>query len=61
MFEKIARFGFLSIVFMSGILIGGIYTPEMSGYSNAVDDNTNLHKQEVKPSKMKRSKRRRVA
>ncbi|MCK4833378.1 MAG: hypothetical protein KAT12_01335 [Gammaproteobacteria bacterium] len=59
MFGRIIRLLFLSIVFISGVLIGGIYTPEMTDYSNAVDD-TNVDKQEVKPLRKKRQKKQRV-
>ena len=45
---------------MSGVLIGGIYTPKITAYSNAVDNDTNVDKQEVKPLRKKRPKRRRV-
>ena len=60
MFERIFRVIFLSVVFMSGVLIGGIYTPKITAYSNAVDNDTNVDKQEVKPLRKKRPKRRRV-
>ncbi len=57
MFERIFRTVFLSIVFISGVLIGGVYTPEMTTYSNAVDNDTNMEKQEVKPLRKKRQKK----
>ena len=60
MFERIFRVVFLSIVFISGVLIGGIYTPEITAYSNAVNDDANVDKQDVKPLRKKRQKKQRV-
>ena len=60
MFGRIIRLLFLSFVFISGVLIGGIYTPEITAYSNAVDNDTNVDKQEVKPLRKKRQKKQRV-
>ena len=54
MFERIFRVVFLSIVFISGVLIGGIYTPEITAYSNAVNDDANVDEQDVKPLRKKR-------
>ena len=60
MFERIFRVVFLSIVFISGVLIGGIYTPEIAAYSKSVDNDKNVDKQEVKPLRKKRQKKQRV-
>ena len=60
MLKRITRLIFLSIVFISGVLIGGIYTPEITIYSNAADEDTNVDKQELKPLKKKRQKSQRV-
>ena len=60
MFGRIIRLLFLSFLFISGVLIGGIYTPEITAYSNAVDNDTNVDKQEVKPLRKKRQKKQRV-
>jgi len=60
MFEEIFRVAFLSIVFISGVLIGGIYTPEITTYSKSVDNDTNVDKQDVKPLRKKRQKKQRV-
>ena len=60
MFGRIIRLLFLSFVFISGVLIGSIYTPEITAYSNAVDNDTNVDKQEVKPLRKKRQKKQRV-
>jgi len=60
MFGRIIRLLFLSFVFISGVLIGGIYTPEITTYSNTVDNDTNVDKQEVKPLRKKRQKKQRV-
>ena len=60
MFRRVIRLIFLSIVFISGVLVGGSYTPYITAYSNATDKGSNVDKQEVKPLKKKHSKRQRV-
>ena len=60
MFGRIIRLLFLNIVFVSGVLIGGVYTPEITAYSNAVNDGTKVDKQEIKPLRKKHEKRQHV-
>ena len=47
MFRRIGRLLFLSAVFVSGVLIGGIYTPEIIAQSNVLDAHENIEKQDI--------------
>lgn len=61
MVKKLSRFFFLSIVFTCGVVIGGIYTPEIASYADAENQQDKEKQQGVKPSKKKPSKKQRVA
>ena len=60
MLTKIFRFIFLSVVFVSGVLIGGIYTPEITSYTEAEREQGKELREGIKPTKRKPAKRQRV-
>jgi hypothetical protein len=52
---------FLSAVFLSGVLIGGIYTPDISSTTNAAKEQIKMDQKKTRPLKMKHRKKRRMA
>jgi len=57
MFRRIFHFILLCVVFISGVLIGGIYTPEISSYTKAEDVPEKHEQKSIKPLKKERAKR----
>lgn len=60
MIRRITRFIFLSLVFVSGVLIGGIYTPEITSYSKA-EGEQDKQQEGIRPLKKKPSTSKRIA
>lgn len=60
MLRQITRFIFISVIFVSGVLIGGIYTPEITSYNKAEGEQNKVDKHGIKPLKKKPSKSVRV-
>ena len=52
MFKRAARYTFYVLIYLSGILIGGIYTPEVIAYVEQLDEQKNVEKPDIykKPS-----------
>ncbi len=63
MFKRTARYTFFVIVYLSGILIGGVYTPEVIAYVKHSDEQKNVEKQEdlQKPPHLKKKRQRTVS
>lgn len=60
MITKIFRLSFLSVIFVCGALIGGIYTPEISTFSKAENQQKKEKPEGVKPTKKKPAKKQRL-
>ena len=60
MITKFFRLLFLSVIFVCGVLIGGIYTPEISTFSKAENQQKKDKSHGVKPTKRKQAKKQRV-
>jgi hypothetical protein len=59
--KKGLRYFFLVAIYLSGILIGGIYTPEVVAYAKQTNDDNQLEKvKKVKPPVKKRYRRTRI-
>ncbi len=59
MFKGAGRYFFLLSIYLSGILIGGIYTPKVIIYAKQLDQYKNIEKQEIqqKSPRIKEKKR----
>lgn len=61
--EMIKRTGkviFLTLVFLSGVIIGGVKTPEIIGYAKTIDEADKVEKQKKSkslPQQLRKSKR----
>ena len=51
MLTKFFRYSFICVVFVSGVLIGGIYAPEIATVSDAENHQLKKKSQESKPTK----------
>ena len=62
MFKRAARYTFYVLIYLSGILIGGIYTPDVVAYVKQHDENKNVEKHEnhQKPPSLKKRQQLRV-
>lgn len=60
MFRRIVRFIFLILVFISGVLVGGINTSKIISYARQIDDNKQVEKQQIqqKPQRLKKKIRK---
>ena len=47
MFKGAGRYFFLLTIYLSGILIGGIYTPKVILYAKQLDHYKNIEKQKI--------------
>ncbi len=56
MFQRVARNTFYVIVYLSGILIGQIYTPQVVAYAKQMNEQKNVEKQQnfQKPPRLKK-------
>jgi hypothetical protein len=63
MFKRTARYTFFVLVYLSGILIGGVYTPEVIAYVKHADEQKNVEKQDdiQKPTHLKKKRQRTVS
>ena len=61
MFKRAARYTFFVIVYLSGIVIGGVYTPEIIAYAKQPDVQKNVKKQEIhqKPTYLQKKRQNR--
>lgn len=59
MFKRMARYTFFVLVYLSGILIGGVYTPEVIAYVNHPVEQKNVEQQDnQKPTHLKKKPQR---
>lgn len=63
MFKRMARYTFFVMIYLSGILIGGVYTPEVIAYVNQSDELKNVEQQDnlQKPTQLKKKRQRTVS
>ena len=63
MFKRIARYTFFVVIYLSGILIGGVYTPDVIAYVNHTDEQKNVEQQDnlQKPTHLKKKRQRTVS
>ena len=56
MFKRAARYTFYELIYLSGILIGGIYTPDVVAYVKQHDEHKNVekHQNHQKPPSLKK-------
>ncbi len=60
MITKFFRYSFICVVFVSGVVIGGIYATEISTVSDAENHQIKKKSQESKPTKRKPARKQRV-
>ena len=60
MITNIFRYVFICMVFVSGVVIGGIFTPEISTVSDAENHQIKEKSQESKPTKRKPARKQHV-
>ena len=60
MFKGAGRYFFLLVIYLSGILIGGIYTPKVIYYAKQVDQYENIEKQKIQQKAPRIKKQDRV-
>lgn len=58
MFKRAARYTFFVIIYLSGIVIGGVYTPDVIAYATQLDVEKNVEKQETQQEPTNLQKRR---
>ncbi len=58
MFKRAARYTFFVIIYLSGIVIGGVYTPDVIAYAQQLDVQKNVKKQETQQEPTILQKRR---
>ena len=58
MFKRAARYTFFVIIYLSGIVIGGVYTPDVIAYAQQLDVQKNVEKQETQQEPTILQKRR---
>lgn len=57
MFKRAGSYVFYISVYLSGILIGGIYTPDIISYAKQISANKNVEQQlQPKPQQLKKEK-----
>lgn len=62
MFKRMARYTFFVMVYLSGILIGGVYTPEVIAYVKHPVEQKNVEQQDnQKPTHLKKKRQRTVS
>ena len=63
MFKRVARYTFLVMIYLSGILIGGVYTPEVVAYVKHSDELKNVEQQNnhQKPTHLKKKRQRTIS
>jgi hypothetical protein len=61
MITKLSRYFFLCVVFVSGALIGGVYTPEISIFTEAENHQNKEKSHGIKPTKRKPARKQRLA
>jgi len=63
MFKRMARYTFFVMIYLSGILIGGVYTPEVIAYVKHADEQKNVEQQNIhqKPTHLKKKRQRTVS
>ena len=59
MFRRLGRLFFLSLVFVSGMLVGGINTSRVISYANQMIDDKNIEQQELKKKQQPLKKKQR--
>ena len=58
MFKRAARYTFFVIIYLSGIAIGGVYTPDVIAYAQQLDVQKNVEEQETQQEPTYLQKRR---
>ena len=63
MIKRAASYTFYVIIYLSGIAIGGIYTPEVIAYVDQLDQQRNVEREVIqqKPSHLKKKRQRAVS
>jgi len=60
MFKGARRYFFLLTIYLSGILIGGIYTPRVIHYAKQIDPYNSIEKQKIQQKSPRIKKQKRV-
>ena len=60
MFKGARRYFFLLAIYLSGILIGGIYTPKVIHYAKQIGQYKNIEKQKIQQKSPRIKKQKRV-
>ena len=60
MFKGAGRYFFLLSIYLSGILIGGIYTPKVIIYAKQLDQYKNIEKQEIQQKSPRIQEKKRI-
>ncbi len=60
MFKGAGRYFFLLTIYLSGILIGGIYTPKVILYAKQLDQYNNIEKQKIQQKLPRIKKKKRI-
>ena len=63
MIKRAASYTFYVLIYLSGIAIGGIYTPEVIAYVNQLEEQRNVEREDIqqKPSHLKKKRQRTVS
>ena len=63
MIKRLSKTGFFSLIFLSGVVIGGIKTPDIVSYAKAIQNGDGVEEQETQkknkplPKRLRKSKR----
>ena len=63
MIKRLSKTVFFSLIFLSGVVIGGIKTPDIVSYAKAIQNGDDVEEQETQkknkplPKKLRKSKR----
>lgn len=60
MFKGARRYFFLLAIYLSGILIGGIYTPKVIHFAKQIDQYKSIEKQKIQHKSPRIKKQKRV-
>ena len=58
MVKRTGKFVFLSLIFLFGVIIGGVKTPEMIDYAKAMDDGDKAEEQKKPKLRLERLSQR---
>ncbi len=62
MLKRAISYTFYVLIYLSGIVIGGVYTPEVIAYVEQMDEHKNVQQHEMKkPPQLKKKRQRSVS